>query len=86
MLLTKKASIHEEISNLKAVNYIMGQIIIGVEGGYMLMYKKRWEVSKGSLIGGVPLPVPHREVLKGAGLFRKEGRPGGLEAHPCGVL
>lgn len=35
----------------------MGLIIIGVEGGYMLMYKKGWEVSKGSLIANICIAV-----------------------------
>ena len=70
LLLTKKASIHEEISNLKAVNYIMGLIIIGVEGGYMLMYKKGWEVSKGSLIANICIAVIL--VFMGAVLFHEK--------------
>lgn len=35
----------------------MGLVIIGVEGGYMLMYKKGWEVSKGSLIANICVAV-----------------------------
>ncbi|MDE6662882.1 MAG: EamA family transporter, partial [Lachnospiraceae bacterium] len=36
---------------------LMGLVIIGVEGGYMLMYKKGWEVSKGSLIANICVAV-----------------------------
>ena len=39
-LLTKKTTVWEELSNLKTANYIMGLVIIGLEGGYMLMYQK----------------------------------------------
>ena len=57
LLITKKTSIYEEMSNLKIANYIMGLIIIGVEGGYMLMYKNGWEVSKGSLIANIFIAI-----------------------------
>lgn len=45
----------------------MGLIIIGVEGGYMLMYKKGWEVSKGSLIANICIAVIL--VFMGAAFF-----------------
>ena len=57
LLITKKSTIYEEIINLKITNYLMGIVIIGVEGGYMLMYKKGWEVSKGSLIANICVAV-----------------------------
>ena len=57
LLITKKSTIYEEIINLKITNYLMGLVIIGVEGGYMLMYKKGWAVSKGSLIANICVAV-----------------------------
>lgn len=56
-LITKKATIVEEISNLKISNYIMGLVIIGLEGGYLLMYQKGWEVSKGSVIANICVAI-----------------------------
>ena len=56
-LLTKKTTVWEELSNLKAANYIMGLVIIGLEGGYMLMYQKGWQVSTASLACNICVAV-----------------------------
>lgn len=69
LLITKKTSIYEEMSNLKIANYIMGLIIIGVEGGYMLMYKNGWEISKGSLIANIFIAIIL--IFMGAVFFKK---------------
>lgn len=70
LLITKKTSIYEEMSNLKIANYIMGLIIIGVEGGYMLMYKNGWEISKGSLIANIFIAIIL--IFMGAVFFQEE--------------
>lgn len=57
LLITKKASIYEEMANIKALNFILGLIIIGVEGGYMLMYKNGWEISKGSIMANISIAI-----------------------------
>lgn len=49
MLLTKKASVLDELAQIRPLNFLLGAVIIGVEGGYMLMYRNGWEVSKGPL-------------------------------------
>jgi len=64
-LLTKKTTIYEEMINLKMTNYLMGFVIIGVEGGYMLMYKKGWEVSKCSLVTNICVAI----ILLFIGIF-----------------
>lgn len=57
MLITKKTTVYEEIRQLNITNLLMGIVIIGVEGGYMLMYQKGWEVSKGALIANISIAV-----------------------------
>ena len=57
LMITKKASIYTEMANLKAANFILGLIIIGVEGGYMLMYKNGWEISKGSIMANISIAI-----------------------------
>lgn len=48
-------------SNQKVIinmyNLLLGIIIIGVEGGYMLMYRAGWEVSKASLTANIVLAI-----------------------------
>lgn len=50
---TRQQSFFKEVTNLKWGSFALGLVIIGIEGGYMLMYKKGWAVSKGSLIANV---------------------------------
>lgn len=57
MFITKKTTVYEEIQQLSITNLLMGFVIIGVEGGYMLMYQKGWEISKGSLIANISIAV-----------------------------
>ncbi len=52
-LFTKKQSLVQDAGDLRWSNFILGIIIIGIEGGYMLMYRSGWEVSKGSLIANL---------------------------------
>ena len=57
LFVTKKAGICEEMASLKAANFILGLIIIGVEGGYMLMYRNGWEISKGSIMANISIAI-----------------------------
>ena len=57
MFINKKTTVYEEIQQLSIANLLMGLVIIGVEGGYMLMYQKGWEISKGSLIANISIAV-----------------------------
>lgn len=51
--LTKEQSIHKDVSNLQWGSFLLGFIIIGIEGGYMWMYKNGWDISKGSLYANI---------------------------------
>lgn len=47
----------------------MGFAVVGIEGGFLMMYRNGWEVSKGSLVANILLAV----VLAFIGfLFLKE--------------
>lgn len=45
------------MQKLNISNFLIGVVIIGVEGGYMLMYQKGWEISKGALIANISIAV-----------------------------
>ena len=49
MLVTKQGGLGEELRQIHPLNFILGLVIIGVEGGYLLMYRNGWQVSKGPL-------------------------------------
>ncbi|MCI8956010.1 MAG: transporter [Eubacterium sp.] len=55
--LTRKESFVAMFSQVKLGNFIMGLVIIGVEGGYLLMYQKGWEISKGSLSANICIAI-----------------------------
>lgn len=56
-LLTEKNDYLTALQQLPLRNFLMGLVIIGVEGGYLLMYQKGWEVSNGSLIANICVAV-----------------------------
>ena len=49
MLLTKEGTLGEELRQIRPLNLVLGMVIIGVEGGYLLMYRSGWQVSRGPL-------------------------------------
>lgn len=49
MVLTKKGPLLGEFAQIRPIHLLLGAVIIGVEGGYLLMYRSGWEVSKGPL-------------------------------------
>lgn len=52
-LLTKNACLSVEISKIKATNFLMGIAVLGVESGWILMYRNGWEISKASIIANI---------------------------------
>ena len=44
-------------TGINIFNILLGLVVIGVEGGYMLMYQTGWEISKASLIANICLSV-----------------------------
>lgn len=69
-MVTKNTIFQNNKSGISIYNILMGIVIIGVEGGYMLMYRAGWEISKASLMANICLAV----VLMFVGVFfYKEG-------------
>ncbi|MDO4650093.1 MAG: EamA family transporter [Eubacteriales bacterium] len=51
--ITKQQSLIKDLSGLKLGSFLLGIVIIGLEGGYLLMYQHGWEISKGSLVANI---------------------------------
>ena len=67
--MTCRRDITQEISKLNIYSILMGFAVVGIEGGFLMMYRNGWEVSKGSLVANILLAV----VLAFIGfLFLKE--------------
>jgi drug/metabolite transporter (DMT)-like permease len=49
-LVTSKNYFITEVTKVNVSNVLLGLVVVGIEGGYILMYRSGWEVSKGSLI------------------------------------
>lgn len=49
-LVTSKNYFITEVTKVNVSNVLLGLVVVGIEGGYTLMYRSGWEVSKGSLI------------------------------------
>ena len=56
-LLTKNTVFAQEKGRISIFNLLLGVIIIGVEGGYMLMYRAGWEISKASVLANIVLTI-----------------------------
>lgn len=56
-VLTKKDTCMAALSELKISNFLMGLVIIGIEGGYLMMYQKGWELSKASLVSNICISI-----------------------------
>lgn len=54
---TKNTVYVHEKGNINVYNLLMGILIIGVEGGYMLMYRSGWEISRASVLANIVLTV-----------------------------
>lgn len=49
-LITSKDYFITEVTKVSISNILLGLVVVGLEGGYILMYRGGWEISKGSLI------------------------------------
>lgn len=56
-LTSKPTKILTEIHKLNWTSYVLGLAIVGVEIGYMYMYRAGWYISKGSLIANILLAI-----------------------------
>lgn len=56
-VLTKNTIYSNQKVNISIYNLLLGVVIIGVEGGYMLMYRAGWEVSKASVVANIILAI-----------------------------
>ena len=56
-LITKNTIFINEKNNINIFNFLVGLVIIGVEGGYMMMYRAGWEISKASVYSNIILAV-----------------------------
>ncbi|MGC4017909.1 MAG: EamA family transporter, partial [Muricomes sp.] len=56
-LMTKKESLMTEMREANLSNFLLGAIVLGLEGGYMIMYRNGWEISKGSLVSNICVAV-----------------------------
>lgn len=55
--ITKVTIYSNQKVNINMYNLLLGIVIIGVEGGYMLMYRAGWEVSKASIVANIVLAI-----------------------------
>lgn len=55
--ITKDSVFANQKIHINIYNLLLGMIIIGVEGGYMLMYRVGWEVGKASLLSNIVLAI-----------------------------
>ncbi|WPC43368.1 transporter [Clostridium sp. JS66] len=52
-LITSKSNLTMEISSINISNILLGLLVVGIEGGYIIMYRLGWEISKGALISNI---------------------------------
>lgn len=52
-LLSGQAALWQDFSQIRPASILMGLAIIGVEGGYLLMYQKGWQISKAGIIANI---------------------------------
>lgn len=55
--ITSKNYFIEEVTKVSISNILLGLVVVGVEGGYILMYRNGWEISKGSLISNMCVAI-----------------------------
>lgn len=55
--ITSKNYFIEEVTKVNIFNILLGLVVVGVEGGYILMYRSGWEISKGSLISNMCIAI-----------------------------
>ncbi|MBU3105987.1 hypothetical protein [Clostridium gasigenes] len=42
-----------EISSINISNILFGLVVVDIEGGYIIMYRFEWKISKGALIANI---------------------------------
>ncbi|MEA4807187.1 EamA family transporter [Acetobacterium wieringae] len=47
----------EDFSNLNPVSYLLGIAIVGIELGYLFLYRSGWKISSGSLIANISVAL-----------------------------
>ena len=67
--ITKNTIFANDKNSINIFNLIIGMVIIGIEGGYMLMYRAGWEVSKASVFANIVLAS--LLLILGAVLFKE---------------
>lgn len=67
--LTKDSIYANEKNSINIFNLLIGLVIIGVEGRYMLMYRAGWEVSKASVCANIVLAI--LLLIVGVGIFNE---------------
>ncbi|WP_411682722.1 transporter [Clostridium thailandense] len=68
-LITSKSNLIMEISSINISNILLGLLVVGIEGGYIIMYRLGWEISKGSLISNICVAIL---LIIAGSLFFKE--------------
>lgn len=56
-LVTSKNYFTTEVTKISISNVLLGLVVIGVEGGYILMYRSGWEINKGSLMASMCVAI-----------------------------
>ncbi len=49
--------IQEEVSHVSFYSFILGIVLIGIEGGYLWMYRSGWPISQGSLVANLCVAI-----------------------------
>lgn len=57
LLITSKNYFITEVTKVSISNILLGFVVVGVEGGYILMYRSGWEISKGSLMANMCIAI-----------------------------
>lgn len=56
-LITSKNNFITEVTKVGIPNLLLGLVVVGVEGGYILMYRSGWEINKGSLLVNICIAI-----------------------------
>lgn len=58
LFLTKRAAtLSTAFAGVSLRNFLLGFVIIGIEGGYLILYQKGWEVSRASVIANICVAI-----------------------------
>lgn len=68
-VITKNTLYSNQKVSINIYNLLLGFVIIGIEGGYMLMYRAGWEVSKASLVANIVVAI--LLLIIGASIFHE---------------